>query len=411
MIGDEQRLRELAGEWASINRSRIEQWESRLITLARETAAIKAAGRWRTGKRTLLEVLGVHHLEVRLVACLAWLLRPEDHHGLGDQVVRRLFQKLELPFDPAARIRVTVEETRYTADGVRTRADLVVRVGGSCVLIEAKFNAGQHGDQCARLAKLWADEAATLVYLTRDGHDRGTPAGWAALTWQDIAGLMTPLPSGASAGARDFWETLDGEGSAMPDEKTNFYLRNRSQIEEWAALRDEAVKEVEASVELGVEGVDPTILAEADHGWFSHSAYQTYELTRPSWQLGALQATIALQWHGPSLLIDGDSTWPYVGVRISSAKSLAKDRLATLLTEQLEKHAAKLGWTHSQIAQGWLWWRFVKPTGSDEDLESLTEGCRTALEDGWRALSGPIDEIFVAEMVSTAEATGTPEKA
>jgi hypothetical protein len=235
----------------------------------------------------LLEVLGVHHLEVRLVACLAWVLRPEDHHGLGNQVIRALFEKFGLPFDPTARVRVSVEETRYTTDGRRTRADLIVRVGGSCVLVEAKLTAGQHGDQCARLASLWANEADMFVYLTREGHD--APAGWATLTWQETAGLMAPLPPSASAGARDFWETLDGEGSMMPDDKTKFYLRNRTQIEEWAALRAEAVKEVEAAVELGVDGIDPSILAEADYGWSSNAAYTTYELTRPAWQLGALQ--------------------------------------------------------------------------------------------------------------------------
>jgi hypothetical protein len=410
VIGDEQRLRELAGEWNSIKHSRIEQWEKSLAALARETAAIKSAGRWRTGKRTLLEVLGVHHLEVKLVACLAWVVRPEEHHGLGDKVVRGLFDRLGLPFDPAARVRVSVEETRYTADGIRTRADLIVRVGGSCVLVEAKFNAVQHGDQCARLAKLWANEAATLVYLTKDGHDHDVPAGWATLTWRDIAGLMAPLESGTSAGARDFWETLlDGEGSAMPNDKTGFYLRHWSQIEEWAALREEAVWDVEAAVKLGVDRIDPAVLAEADHSWFSDTAYPTYELTRPSWQFGSLQAAIALQWHEAGLLRDGDTTWPYVGVRIGSAKSLAKDRLTKLLTKELEKHAAKLGWTHSQVAQGWLWWRFVRPTESDEDLESLTENCRTALEDGWRALSSPIDEIFEAETTGSVEAPGVPE--
>ncbi|WP_430788090.1 PD-(D/E)XK nuclease family protein [Actinoplanes sp. G11-F43] len=406
VISYEQRLRELADEWAGITRAQVGQWESRLDELARETSEIKAAGRWRTGKRTLLEVLGVHNLEVKLVACLAWILRPEDHHGLGDQVVRGLFDRLGLPFDTAAPVRVTVEETRYTQDGTRTRADLVVRVGGSCVVVEAKYNAKQHGDQCARLVKLWADEAATFVYLTRDGQDHDAPSGWVTLTWHDIGKLMAPLLNGASAGARDFWETLNGEGITMPDDKTKFYLRHRSQIEEWAALRDEAVKEVEAAVELGMDSIDPAILAKADYGWTSNAAYTTYELTRPAWQLGALQATIALQWHGPGLLIDGDSTWPYVGVRIYHAKSLAKDRLAKLLTERLEEHAVKLGWNHSQIAQGWLWWRFVKPTGSDEELESLTETCRNAVEDGWRTLSGPLDEIFLVETVQTAETVG-----
>ncbi|HWS31211.1 MAG TPA: PD-(D/E)XK nuclease family protein [Actinoplanes sp.] len=398
MNDDERRLEALSGEWDSIRRSRIEQWERRLTELSRETAEIKAAGGWRTGNRTLLQVLGFHRLEVKLVACLAWVIRPEEHHGLGDRVVRRLFARLGLPFDPAARVRVTVEETRYTADGVRTRADLVVRVGGVCVLVEAKFNASQHGDQCARLAGLWADEAATLVYLIRDGHEHDdVPAGWAVLTWQDIAGLMAPLPPGASAGVRDFWETLDGEGSVMPDDKTSFYLRHWNQITEWAALRDDAVKEIAAAAGAGAEGIDPVILAEAEHGWSEHGAFVTYQLTRPSWQVGALQPAIALQWHEHGLLTDGDTRWPYVGVRVHSGKSLAKDRLAKLLTTRLEPHAAAIGWTHSQMASGWLWWRFVTPAGSDDDLTSLTENCRTALEEGWRALSGPMEEILLAE--------------
>jgi hypothetical protein len=120
---------------------------------------------------------------------------------------------------------------------------------------------------------------------------------------------------------------------------------------------------------------------------------------------------IALQWDGPGLLFDGDSTWPYVGVRIHSTKSLAKDRLANMLTKRLEQYTAKLGWTHSQISLGWLWWRSIEPTGSDEDLESLAPNCRAALEDGWRALSGPIDDIFVAETPDAAETPGVIEPA
>jgi hypothetical protein len=68
------------------------------VALARVTAEIKAAGRWRTGEWTLLEVVEAHRLEVRLVACLASVLRPEDHHGLGDQIARRMFEMLGLPF-------------------------------------------------------------------------------------------------------------------------------------------------------------------------------------------------------------------------------------------------------------------------------------------------------------------------
>ncbi|MEH0820483.1 MULTISPECIES: PD-(D/E)XK nuclease family protein [unclassified Micromonospora] len=211
MIADEQRLRELAAEWDTVNRTQVGQWEKQLRVLATEAAAIKAAGQWRAGPRTLLEVLGVHELERKLVTCLAWVLQPEGHHRLGNRVVKGLFGELGLPFDPTARVRVSREETRFTPDGKRTPADLIVRAGRVCVLLEAKVNAGEHGDQCARLARLWANEATTLVYLTRDRDEPGgsvVPAGWNQITWRHITGLMAPLPDDASAGARDFLETL-----------------------------------------------------------------------------------------------------------------------------------------------------------------------------------------------------------
>ncbi|OKI85932.1 hypothetical protein A6A27_40035 [Micromonospora sp. CB01531] len=343
----------------------------------------------------------MHELERKLVTCLAWVLRPEGHHGLGDRVVKALFERCGLPFDPTAQVRVTREEPRFTSDGKRTPADLVVRAGGVCVLLEAKVNAKQHGDQCARLTRLWANEAATLVYLTREmaGPDGPPgPAGWKPLTWRHIAGFMAPLPNDASAGARDFLETLQllygSEGPSMLDEKTKFYMRHWRLLSEWAALRDGAMREITAAVHNAAATLDATLLAEAEHVWdMALASHPTFELRRPSWQRGEVHAAIALQWKPAELLTDADP-WPYVGVRVKMPKHPERNAFVKTMTEQLETYASHLGWSGSQIETGWLWWRQVAPTGVDDDIGSLTAECRNALEAGWQKLRGPLDDLF-----------------
>ncbi|MBO4204785.1 PD-(D/E)XK nuclease family protein [Micromonospora echinofusca] len=400
MIADEPWLDKSAADCKAA-RTQVGPWETHLSALASEAAAIKAAGQWRTGPRTLLAVLGMHELERKLVTCLAWILRPDGHHGLGNRVVKALFERFGLPFDPTAQVRVTREEPRFTSDGKRTPADLIVRAGGVCVLIEAKVNAKQHGDQCARLARLWADEEATLVYLTREGTGPdGLPcsAAWKPLTWRHIAGFMTPPPNDASAGARDFLETLQllygSKGPSMLDEKTKFYMRHWQLLSEWATLRDGATREITAAVHTAAGSLDATLLAEAEHGWdMDLASHPTFELWRPSWQRGEVHAAIALQWKPAELLTDADP-WPYVGVRVKKPKHPERHAFVKTMTEQLETYASRLGWSGSQIETGWLWWRQVAPTDAEDDLDSLTVECRTALEAGWQHLRSPLDDLF-----------------
>lgn len=71
---DGQRRREPSDGRAAANRAPADTWEAQLDALVAEAAAVKAAGRWRTGPRTLLQVLGAHELERRMVDCLAWVL-------------------------------------------------------------------------------------------------------------------------------------------------------------------------------------------------------------------------------------------------------------------------------------------------------------------------------------------------
>jgi hypothetical protein len=217
-------MRHLATEWRSLltrvdaahaarDAKRLAEWHERLPRLAAETARLKAEGKWRSGPRTLLEVVGLHHRELPLVAALEWLLSPDGHHGLGDVVLAGFLQRVGVAYDRSAAVSVRREETRQDAGGA-TRADLVLRVGGTCVLVEAKVHAGEQVIQCDRLERLWRDEAPVLVFLTRRG-DRPADAPltahmWRRLMWRDLASIAENAAADrvAAPGVLDVVQTL-----------------------------------------------------------------------------------------------------------------------------------------------------------------------------------------------------------
>jgi hypothetical protein len=191
----------------------VEQWSARLRSMSEEMNALRSAGHWLGGPRALLEALGRQHSEVDLTAALAWLLEPEGHHRLGDLLLHGLVHRLRLQVLALHPVRIVREETCN-----ETRADLLVRLPGATILIEAKVWADEQPDQCTRLASDWADESPTLVYLTRDGK-RPLTAGhgekeWRTLCWADVAlliqqaiSLLPPLREPA-LGVLDFLTTL-----------------------------------------------------------------------------------------------------------------------------------------------------------------------------------------------------------
>lgn len=210
-------------DWNVIESARatsLAAWESAHSSMADEAAQLLDAGQWRSGGRTLLSALGLHHREVALCAALAWLLRPDGWHGFGTGVLRGLLDHLSLTSDRLDRVEVVTEEVRIDPDtGKATRADIVVRTAETTLVIEAKVFAGEQEDQADRLAKLWADESPELVYLTRyDGRMPWTAVdsegAWRPLTWRQVAQIARAAAGVAkpTGGALDVIETLEAYG-------------------------------------------------------------------------------------------------------------------------------------------------------------------------------------------------------
>lgn len=125
--------------------------------------------------------------------------RPGWLAGLGTSFLEVLMSDLGLPLDGAERATVAQEETCKD-----TRADMVLRTPGTTFILEAKVFAREQPEQCERLARGWADEAPTVVYLTRDGRTP-TTALEAATVWQTMTWLAQAYGLVAVGNDRGWW--------------------------------------------------------------------------------------------------------------------------------------------------------------------------------------------------------------
>ncbi|KQS69274.1 PD-(D/E)XK nuclease family protein [Modestobacter sp. Leaf380] len=205
------KIDDLSAEWGSMHvpSPDLGDWNRLMTVMTSEVGQLRATSQWRSGPRTLLEALGLHHRELALTAGLGWLLDPDGHHGLGSAFLEDFLAALGVPMPAPGPVSIQLEEQRNI-----TRADLVLRCPQVTVLIEAKVWALEQPQQCARLASEWADESPVLVYLTPRGVHPTTAGSsldeWRTLSWGDVAEAVARAAarSDAAPGVHDYLNTL-----------------------------------------------------------------------------------------------------------------------------------------------------------------------------------------------------------
>ena len=222
-----ERYASAASAWTALRRRDQERtsavlagWAERYQVMRSAQRELADLGRWRGGPRTLLAAIGFQNRELVLTAGLAWLLRPDGHHGLGSAMLSRLLARLGIA-GATDDVRVVCEESRGDDRGSgldrRTRADLVVYGSSWTVVFEAKTYAPEQDRQLDRVYHHWKREAAPrFVFLCRGAREpvsaTDSRAHWCLLTWGDIAQLARVAAGGQrgiAVGVRDYAETLE----------------------------------------------------------------------------------------------------------------------------------------------------------------------------------------------------------
>ena len=204
-------LGQAKADWHLLNadRSALDRWKQQMDGMRAARDDLIRLGRWVGGPRTLMAALGADGLELKLTAGLAWLLRPDGHHRLGQSVLDGFLGFVDLPpADDPTLVRVVVEDTRKD-----TRADLVVYSPAWTLVVEAKVFATEGKRQLARLHELWGDDPnPTFIFLTRRRtlaiSAEGSLDAWHNLTWLDIAGIADIAAVNAAPGVLDYIATL-----------------------------------------------------------------------------------------------------------------------------------------------------------------------------------------------------------
>jgi hypothetical protein len=169
------------------------------------------------------------------------------------------------------------------------------------------------------------------------------------------------------------------------DEKVAFYLRHRTLIEEWAALRGQAA----AALEEAFSRAAGIVSQRPDAPEITRDdADRRYPLYRVSLQIPGVASDavwVALGWTRGGLLRPSGESWPYTGIKAPGAGKgdAAYDTAKSLLREA----AARRLWTETS-ASGWVWWNYIPLEASATDLDAYAVRHVEGLVDAWKEISG-----------------------
>lgn len=196
----------MAAGWASLAPTDegppSEAWPERFDGVRAAYMRLIEEGRWTSGPRDLMSVLGATDDELSHSRVLAWLLQPTGRHGLGSSLLERILKAgwPDLPIPDLGTAIVRREVTR-SDDLATTRADVVVMVGATVMVIENKVWALESQEQCEAQYRHWLPEAddVRFLFLSRDGYlprsavSPDARAAWRAMSYRQLAGLLDEL--------------------------------------------------------------------------------------------------------------------------------------------------------------------------------------------------------------------------
>jgi hypothetical protein len=151
----------------------------------------------------IFEALGAVQVELRHSAFLAFLLNPNQNHGLGDAFVRRLLQRVlvnanvaTLPLSPIEIDLLDLDDLLVLREWQNIDLLLVDDRSRLVVYIENKIGSGEHSDQLQRYRAIVEQQYKgwhTLgIYLTPDG-DEPSDDSYIPVSYQTVHDVIEHL--------------------------------------------------------------------------------------------------------------------------------------------------------------------------------------------------------------------------
>lgn len=155
-----------------------------------------------TGKFNLFDVLKVSRTEIRHSNMLAWLLDPNENHGLGDAFLKGILQRLmEKDLNGKYDVFKILMADTYSFSVYREWKNIDILLVSSeekiLVVIENKIGSHEHSNQLNRYREIletdFKDYKRLYVFLTPDGEEPSDVANWDVLTYTDVVEVLEHL--------------------------------------------------------------------------------------------------------------------------------------------------------------------------------------------------------------------------
>lgn len=157
-----------------------------------------------TSKLNIFDVLKVSRIEIRHSNMLAWLLNPNENHGLGELFIKGIIQRIvENEYVGKFNIFKLLLMDFYSFIIYREWKNidlLIVSVDDRILIaVENKIASSEHSDQLNRYRNIleneYPDYQRIYIYLTPDGEEPSDVSNWSTLTYTDIVDILEVIVS------------------------------------------------------------------------------------------------------------------------------------------------------------------------------------------------------------------------
>lgn len=155
-----------------------------------------------TGKFNIFDVLKISRTEIRHSNMLGWLFDSNENHGIGDNFIKEVFQRL-VENDTVGKYDVfqVLLSDMYSFSIQREWKNIDILLTSSeekiVLAVENKVGSHEHSNQLNRYRKIveneYSDYKRFFVYLTPDGEDPSDVENWDVLTYTDIVEILENL--------------------------------------------------------------------------------------------------------------------------------------------------------------------------------------------------------------------------